>query len=191
MTEDKKNPLGPTGERLRHAIARVREARGMSKKELSDRVAALGRPIPPLGISRLEAGTRRIDADDLVALAFALRVNVNALLLPTDGDGTEKVDLTDQVSLTAADAWQWADGDKPHATTERDKYGQVLRFRLDSRPEWDRDPIRKMYNAVLRETSDRNALAGQSGTFSVEDGQLVLRADDGREVQRFGPEKES
>ncbi len=191
VTEEKKNPLGPTGERLRLAVARVREARGISKKELSDRVAALGRPIPPLGISRLEAGTRRIDADDLVALALALRVSVNALLLPTEGDGSDSVELTDQVVLSASDAWQWADGDKPHEKPERDVYGDLLRFRLDSRPEWDRDAIRKMYNQSLEQVARNSAIGNQEGVWSKEEGRWVQRTPSGFEIWREpeqGPE---
>jgi transcriptional regulator with XRE-family HTH domain len=189
VTEEKKNPLGPTGERLRLSIARVREARGMSKKELSERVAALGRPIPPLGISRLEAGTRRIDADDLVALALALRVSVTALLLPTHGDGSEQVELTEQVSLPAADAWQWADGDKPHDKPERDPWGDLLKYRTDSRPEWERDPLRQKYNEVLAESSKRSSVGANALEFSREDGAWVVRTPNGLEVGR-GPAPE-
>ncbi|MET8766304.1 helix-turn-helix transcriptional regulator [Streptomyces sp. NPDC004658] len=88
MSGEKKNPLGPTGEHLRRRIAQLRELRGMTKKQLSDRVGELGRPIPPLGISRVEAGTRRVDTDDLVALASALQVSVPQLLGPSTDCGT-------------------------------------------------------------------------------------------------------
>ncbi|MEU3287807.1 helix-turn-helix domain-containing protein [Streptomyces longwoodensis] len=191
MTEEKKNPLGPSGERLRLNIARVREARGMSKKDLSEKVAALGRPIPPLGISRLEAGTRRVDVDDLIALALALRVSVNALLLPRDGDGTESVELTDSVSLTAAEAWQWADGDKPYQKAERDEYGYELRYRLDSRPEWERDALRQIHNEQLAKATKSTAMGAASYDWSKEDdGQWVLRTASGFEIWR-GPSPES
>ncbi|MEU7048081.1 helix-turn-helix domain-containing protein [Streptomyces eurythermus] len=187
MTEEKKNPLGPTGERLRLNIARLREARGLSKKDLSQRVAELGRSIPPLGISRVEAGTRRVDADDLIALALALGVSVNALLLPRDGDGSESVDLAERVSLSAADAWRWADGDKPHEKAERDQYGYELRFRLDSRPEWERDALREIYNQQLEKAAKGSALGTNSGEWVKEDsGQWVLRTAAGHEVWR-GP----
>lgn len=163
----------------------------MSKKDLSERVAALGRPIPPLGISRVEAGTRRVDVDDLVALALALGVSVNALLLPRDGDGSESVDLTDSVSLTAAEAWQWADGDKPHQKAERDEYGFELRYRLDSRPEWERDALRQIHNEQLTKAAKSTAMGTASYDWSKEDdGQWVLRTASGLEVWR-GPNPES
>ncbi|MET7983006.1 helix-turn-helix transcriptional regulator [Streptomyces sp. NPDC005281] len=189
MTEEKKNPLGPTGERLRLNIARLREARGMTKKDLSERVAELGRVIPPLGISRVEAGTRRIDADDLVALALALRVSVNALLLPTVGDGSEEVELTERVALSATDAWQWADGDKPASKAEVDEHGDLLRYRLDSRPPWDRDPIRTIYNQALEGAARNSAIGNQTAEFSKEEGQWVLRTPTGFEIWR-GPRPE-
>jgi transcriptional regulator with XRE-family HTH domain len=186
MSDDKKNPLGPAGERLRRRIAQLREERGLTKKQLSERVAELGRSIPPLGISRLEAGTRRVDADDLLALALALRVSVNALLLPTDGDGSTEVELTEQVSLSASEAWEWADGNKPHGKAQRDEYGDLLRYRIDSRPEWERDFIRATYNQMLEKTARHVALGKSEGEWTKEDGQWVLRSATGLELWR-GP----
>lgn len=112
MTEEKKKkPLGPTGEQVRVNVARIREDRGLSKKELSSRVADLGRPIPPLGISRIEAGDRRVDADDLVALAVALNVSPLALLLPPDRGFDPYIALTGENPITTLSrAWRWASG---------------------------------------------------------------------------------
>ena len=56
-------------------LKQLRDARRLTYRELADRLAAIGRPIPTLGLSRIEKGTRRVDADDLVALAIALGVN--------------------------------------------------------------------------------------------------------------------
>ncbi|MGW0494989.1 helix-turn-helix domain-containing protein [Streptomyces sp. NPDC003007] len=168
-------------------VLRFRTDRGLSTTRLSAALKEIGHSIPATGITRIEKGERRVDTDDLVALALALNVSPAALLLPATEDSETPVQLTEQVELPARKAWEWVDGDEPHAPTDRDRYGQVLRFRLDSRPEWDRDPVRKMYNAVLRESSDRNVLAGQSGKFSLEDGQLVWYSDDGREVRRLTP----
>ena len=94
MTEEKKNPLGPTGNQVRRNVTRIREARGLTKKDLAARTAELGRSIPPLGISRVEAGTRRVDADDLVILALALGVNPSALLLPLEDGAAALAEIT-------------------------------------------------------------------------------------------------
>lgn len=81
MTQpDARNPLGETGHRVRRNVRLIRAVRSLSKQALSDRTAEAGRRIPPLGVSRLESGTRRVDVDDLVALATALGVKPAELL---------------------------------------------------------------------------------------------------------------
>lgn len=117
MAEEKKNPLGPTGDQVRANVERIRESRGLTKKELSDRVAELGRTIPPLGVSRIEAGTRRVDADDLVALAAALNVSPLSLLLPADEGRDPYISLTDRVAVTLSRAWRWARGESALPST--------------------------------------------------------------------------
>ncbi len=110
-------------------------------RELSARLTKLGRPILPSGITKLEQGKRRVDVDDLVALAAALRVTPTRLLLgppPTDGtaedpaheDAWENVDawvdedghrhpperllrLAPDLALDPWDAWVWALGEMP------------------------------------------------------------------------------
>lgn len=76
----KKIDLGPFG----LAVARnVRRFRGdTSYAELTRRLAELGRPIPPLGLRHLEAGTRQCGVDELIALAVALDVSPLTLLMP-------------------------------------------------------------------------------------------------------------
>ena len=142
MAEEKKNPLGPTGEQVRANVVRIREARGMTKKQLADRVQELGRPIPALGISRIEAGTRRVDADDLVALANALRVSPATLLLPWAERADDAVEVTAAGAVPAAAAWLWADGVRPLILSEADPVADMQRFALDSRPAWARDAVR-------------------------------------------------
>jgi transcriptional regulator with XRE-family HTH domain len=103
-------PLGPIGRNVIANLASLRDARKLTYKELSDRLAELGRPIPTLGLSRIERGTRRVDADDLVALALALGVNPSALLLPRDVERSAPIELTSKLAEQAGDAWAWADG---------------------------------------------------------------------------------
>ncbi|MFA3877590.1 helix-turn-helix domain-containing protein [Streptomyces sp. MMCC 100] len=113
MADEKKNPLGPTGDQVRRNVQRLREAGGMTKRELSEKVTTLGRPIPPLGVSRIENGTRRVDADDLVALAVALGVHPAALLLPPDITGEALAEVTTLGTVSARQAWEWAHGMRP------------------------------------------------------------------------------
>jgi hypothetical protein len=48
-------------------ISRLRCARKMSYVELSERMGALGQPIPVIGLRRIEKCERRIDVDELAA----------------------------------------------------------------------------------------------------------------------------
>jgi 8-oxo-dGTP diphosphatase len=108
-------PLGPIGGYVIENLTALRAARRLSYRELADRLEELGRPIPTLGLSRIEKGNRRVDADDLIALAIALRVNPSALLLPRPdtGVGEDVIELTPMVRASARDAWDWADGRNP------------------------------------------------------------------------------
>src|SRR5947209_8763146 len=106
-------PLGPVGRYVIANLKQLREDRRLSYRELSDRLRALGRPIATLGLSRIEKGTRRVDADDLVALAIALDVNPAALLLPRDAAPGDAIPLTSELTVAAVSAWEWSAGRFP------------------------------------------------------------------------------
>jgi transcriptional regulator with XRE-family HTH domain len=74
--------VGPVGSNVAANVQRVREARRLSTRQLSDRLAEAGRPIPASGITRIEQGARRVDVDDLAVLATTLDVAMAQLLLP-------------------------------------------------------------------------------------------------------------
>lgn len=65
---------------LMQNIKRIREGQKITYVELSERLAALGRHIPVLGLRRIERGERRVDVDDLMALAAAFGVEPIRLL---------------------------------------------------------------------------------------------------------------
>ena len=115
---EKKVPLGPTGTRVMANVRKLRQSQGMTYKELSERLECLGRPIPVLGLSRLERGERRVDADDLAALALALEVTPNRLMLPEmDRPGvTYRYLLTSATEGSPLELWTWAQGEMPLET---------------------------------------------------------------------------
>ena len=80
---------GEVGHQVAAQVRWERERKHLSLHQLSDRLAAVGRPILPSGLSKIEQGDRRVDVDDLVALADALGTVPGALLqgglLPTCG----------------------------------------------------------------------------------------------------------
>lgn len=80
MADTHPGTVGPTGLMLADNIRRIRGMRAWTYVDLAARLTAVGRPIPVLGLRRLEDGKRRVDADDLVALAAVFGVAVQQLL---------------------------------------------------------------------------------------------------------------
>jgi hypothetical protein len=109
-----------------HTVRKFRKARNLGYAALSRRMEELGRPIPPLGLRRLEEGQRRVDVDDLVALAMALEVAPVALLLPTERDGFRKV-VAKVDPVPWPQIWLWGTGLQPLE-------GDMLTFIRDSNP---------------------------------------------------------
>lgn len=107
---------GPVSRRVADNIRELRRKRGLTLQELSEQLTAAGRPIVPSGVGKIEQvkseGARRVDVDDLVALALALDVSPVRLLLPATADEDEAVELTEQVKVSKRGAWQWARGEK-------------------------------------------------------------------------------
>lgn len=112
--------LGTTGMRVAQRVGELRQQRGLTLAELEDRLLEVGRPILLSALSKIEQGQRRVDADDLVALALALDVSPNMLLLPGEIQRAEPVALTETRSLDAQEAWQWASRDTPPSPTHWD-----------------------------------------------------------------------
>ncbi|WFS11847.1 helix-turn-helix domain-containing protein [Rhodococcus aetherivorans] len=132
---EKKNPLGRTGETTAENVKRLRERQRLTFAELSRILDDLGRPIAQLGLRRIEAGERRIDVDDLVALAAALGVSPITLLMPETSDSVEKVNVTGFGTVSALEFWQWMRTELPvgldimHVT-------ENLEFQWRSKPAW-------------------------------------------------------
>lgn len=101
---------GPVGRNLLAALDELALARGYSMRRLSAALEETGRPIPPLGLARILKGERRVDADEVMALAVVLGVNPNALLLPRHVGRDDEVELTPEVRQRSHVAWAWADG---------------------------------------------------------------------------------
>lgn len=103
---------GPAATRVVANVRQVRQQLRLSQEEVVERLALLGRPILKSGLSKIETGERRVDVDDLVALALALQVTPSRLLLGPEAD-EELIQLTDNPTLTYSrrQAWAWACGD--------------------------------------------------------------------------------
>jgi transcriptional regulator with XRE-family HTH domain len=75
---------GPVGRNLIANVEYLRRKLGLSLNKLSAELDKAGRPIPPLGLARTAKGERRIDVDELVALAAVLDVTPDVLLSPPE-----------------------------------------------------------------------------------------------------------
>jgi transcriptional regulator with XRE-family HTH domain len=165
----KKSDLGPIGINVTHTVRRFREARRLGYAELSRKLADMGRDIPPLGLRRIESGERRVDADDLVALAVALDVSPLALLLPTRPSSL--VLKGDQYAVERI--WHWGRGDEPLT-------GDALTFIRDSKPlEWPE------IEALLRRTGGLNeSVAGAVSSVSSQSKARKRSEDAARKASR-------
>lgn len=127
---------GPTGSHAAASVAQLRNRLKISTTELSRRLDEAGQVIAPTGITRLEKGTRRIDVDDLMALALTLDVTPNRLLLPAEKTDRD-VALAPKVSTTWENAWRWASGDEP-LPVEGEKHvdwaRRIVDFQAQARP---------------------------------------------------------
>jgi transcriptional regulator with XRE-family HTH domain len=151
---------GP-GRRVAFNVRTLRDVRGLSVRELSARLGVLGVPLLPSGITKLEQGQRRIDVDELIALAVALQVNPSRLLLP-DTASEADVALTPAFTVPAWAAWAWADAYSPLPALSEEGdliVGQPLEdFEMHSRPvevrQELRHPLMRAVN-ILRGSASR------------------------------------
>jgi transcriptional regulator with XRE-family HTH domain len=130
------NELGATGRCVAQNLARIRNAQGLSTLKLALLLNGAGRRITASAISKIEGGTRRVDADDLVAFAAALNVNPSALLLPPVADGT--IEVSGVGPVDSGTAWDWVDGKGP--LFDLDDEFVRLSFQLHARPPGRRNP---------------------------------------------------
>ncbi|MGO9101838.1 MAG: helix-turn-helix domain-containing protein [Mycobacterium sp.] len=75
-----------TAETVSANVKRLRTQQNLGLRGLSKKLGEIGRPLGHSAIDQIEKGTRRVDVDDLVALALALDASPLTLLRPpTDG----------------------------------------------------------------------------------------------------------
>jgi transcriptional regulator with XRE-family HTH domain len=98
----RKVELGETGHTVKAQVRRLREQRKLSLQALSDRMVEVGRPILPSGLSKIESGDRRVDVDDLVALAEAMWATPDDLLTAPDAP-PKAVDQVETMLRVAAE----------------------------------------------------------------------------------------
>lgn len=108
----KKIELGESGATVAANVKRARDGRPYT--EVSKRLKEFGRDIPPLALRRIEECGRRVDSDDLVALALALGVSPLTLLMPlAEGPDVDVTVTGVDGTVSARRAWEWLVARRP------------------------------------------------------------------------------
>lgn len=133
---EKRNPLGATGETVASNVKRIREAQRLPYAELSRKLSELGRPIATLGLSRIENGERRVDADDLVALSVVLGVTPVSLLMPHTDSADDRVSIPGLPYTQAKQVWRWLTADPPVVNPSAESMLEKFQFYWRAMPPW-------------------------------------------------------
>lgn len=96
-------------------LTRLRQVRGWTTHELSDRLAELGMLVHPTAITKIEKGRRGISLDEAVAIAVAFNVPPVMLWLPFDVDD---FDITPMTSVSPWLVFGWVRNETPLASRD-------------------------------------------------------------------------
>jgi transcriptional regulator with XRE-family HTH domain len=102
--------IGPAGEVLAANIKRIRTAQRLGYAELSRLLTDIGRQIPELGLRRIEKGERRVDYDDLLALAYVLKVCPVDLMVSMDASDDESYPVVPEREFRTGSVREWIAG---------------------------------------------------------------------------------
>ncbi|WP_223626759.1 helix-turn-helix domain-containing protein [Microbacterium sp. EST19A] len=100
------NEIGTTGSVVATNVKTIRGRAGLDLRGLSERLTELGRPISASGLSKIENLAKRVEVDDLIAIAAALGVSPTEILFSKEIEGRPVGSgLSDDVSADDAIAW--------------------------------------------------------------------------------------
>ncbi|MFE7980594.1 helix-turn-helix domain-containing protein [Streptomyces cellulosae] len=136
--------VGPTGRAVAANVKRLRKARGLSLRALSAELKARGRTLSADALNKIEngaepdgRGVRRVDVDDLAALAVVFGVSPAALLVPFTPQLNDSVSVTGAGAVPAIAAWEWATGRHPlRYDPDRRRETQDMEYVLLGAPVW-------------------------------------------------------
>lgn len=145
--------MGPTAKRVAEGIREHRLKRQLSFADLEKRLTEAGHRIHALGLRRIEARTRRVDVDDLMAIAAVLDVSPFRLLLhfPDFGQGPSR-----EVATGVPEDFPWSEV----AAWVREETGLSMEERI---PFWRRQ-VRLQERMVADRRRDVEELAEELET---------------------------
>ena len=121
---------GPTARTVSENVAHLRDRRNLTLRGLARKLSDAGRPLNHSAVDQIEKGARRVDVDDLMALAAALDVSPITLLMPAKTDSSTIVDATGVGGGVSAERlWDWLNASNPLR-------GAVMTFWADALPPW-------------------------------------------------------
>src|SRR5271157_3715928 len=99
---------GATANTVSANVQRLRNERNLTLRGLSRLLGKAGRPLTHSAVDQIEKGARRVDVDDLMALAAAFDVSPATLLMPPDATQEEQVEATGlSQKVMAQTLWGW------------------------------------------------------------------------------------
>lgn len=111
MERQRGSEIGPTGETVAFNLRRIRTGAGRDLRTLSSALKSRGIALSASALSKIENLQRRVDVDELVAIALELGVNPNALLFPPAATEFWYVNVTGSAEIPADKLWDWARGE--------------------------------------------------------------------------------
>jgi len=124
-------------------VKRLRDQRNLGLRGLSKKLGEVGRPLGHAAVDQIEKGTRRVDVDDLMALAAALGVSPATLLMPDVKTGQDAVGVTGHPdSVSARRAWSWFAHARP--ISEEDP---LVNFIANAWPSWR---VREFFDELMK-----------------------------------------
>jgi transcriptional regulator with XRE-family HTH domain len=155
-------------------VARLRNARGLTTIQLAKLLEDAGRPITASSITKLELGQRKVDVDDLIVIALALRVSPTALLLPPTADQHDSTPITSAGEIGADIAWNWLLGERPlEDDLPADDDGEVW----NDFQTWSRPAGRRAYRATVGIRATGRTIAGYLKAAGTDDVDEVALGD--------------
>jgi transcriptional regulator with XRE-family HTH domain len=157
-----------TGHAVAANVARIRRSSGITLNALSAKLSEITteRRYPTSTLSEIEHARRRVDVDDLMALAAALNVSPANLLMPMS-DGSHEVIATSATSdpIPAWRVWAWLLVEGPLELTGRTAqraHWERLRFLSATAQPWapprgrEHDALQEIFEASEARGSQLN-----------------------------------
>lgn len=132
-----KEPMDPT-RAFALRLRETREALGLSKRDLAQRLTEIGFPLDRFAIGRIEAAggpppaRKAITLDEVLALAAALGVAPIHLVVPEEGE----IELGEALHVAAPEVRRWVRGERPLPGADEITYYTMMKAECYMGEQW-------------------------------------------------------